>query len=57
MARDALVNTGALVVGCVLNGVDPSSRYGRYYYQYKYKYHYSSHKPDPEPGDEKKKTA
>ncbi|UCG41764.1 MAG: polysaccharide biosynthesis tyrosine autokinase [candidate division WOR-3 bacterium] len=57
MARDALLNTGSLVVGCVLNGVSPSSRYGRYYYYYKYKSHYSQHTPDPEPGTAKTKKA
>jgi capsular exopolysaccharide synthesis family protein len=57
MALDALVNTGSLVVGCVLNGVSPSSRHGRYYYYYKYKSHYSQHTPDPEPGTAKTKKA
>ena len=54
LARDSLAGTGARVIGCVLNGVNPSSRYGRYYYYYKYryKYQYAQHKPDgsgPEP--------
>lgn len=53
-AREALANTGSQVVGCVLNGVSPSSRYGRYYY-YKYRCRYSNHKPDPEPDTAKNK--
>jgi capsular exopolysaccharide synthesis family protein len=53
-AREALANTGSQVVGCVLNGVSPSSRYGRYYY-HKYRYRYSNHKPDPEPDTAKNK--
>lgn len=39
LARTALANSGTRLVGFVLNGLNRSDRYGRYYYYYGYKYY------------------
>ncbi|MCU0610670.1 MAG: polysaccharide biosynthesis tyrosine autokinase [Candidatus Eisenbacteria bacterium] len=40
-----LLQSGSRIIGCVMNGLRPSGRYGAYYYYYysgyDYKYHYS----------------
>ncbi|MCX6842424.1 MAG: CpsD/CapB family tyrosine-protein kinase [candidate division WOR-3 bacterium] len=52
-ARTAMLGGGAHLIGLVLNDVNRSGRYGRYYYYYyKYHYRYSHHTPDATPAGE-----
>ncbi len=45
-----LLQTGSRILGCVLNGLKPSGRYGSYYYYYysgyDYRYHYARRRRD-----------